>query len=39
LHYFDYHHTPADTLDKVDAKELAQDTAAIAALAWVMGGE
>ena len=36
LHYFDYHHTPADTLDKVDPKELAQDTAAIAALAWVM---
>ena len=34
LHYFDYHHTPADTLDKVDAKELAQDTAAVAALAW-----
>lgn len=39
LHYFDYHHTPADTLDKVDPKELAQDTAAIAALAWVMAAE
>jgi len=36
LHYFDYHHTPADTLDKVDRRELAQDTAAIAALAWVL---
>lgn len=36
LHYFDYHHTPADTLDKVDAKELAQDTAAVAALAWTI---
>ena len=36
LHYFDYHHTPADTLDKVDRGELAQDTAAIAALAWVL---
>jgi Zn-dependent M28 family amino/carboxypeptidase len=35
-HYFDYHHAPADTLDKVDPKELAQDTAAIAALAWVL---
>ena len=36
LHYFDYHHTPADTLDKVDRQELAQDSAAIAALAWVL---
>jgi len=36
LHYFDYHHTPADTLDKVDPKELAEDSAAIAALAWIL---
>ena len=36
LHYFDYHHSPADTLDKVDATDLAKDTAAIAALAWIM---
>ena len=36
LHYFDYHHTPADTLDKVDPKELAQDSAAVAALAWIL---
>ncbi|HET7711442.1 MAG TPA: M20/M25/M40 family metallo-hydrolase, partial [Thermoanaerobaculia bacterium] len=34
--YFDYHHTPADTLDKVDPKELAQDTAAVAALTWIL---
>ncbi|MEA2328425.1 MAG: hypothetical protein QOE68_3384, partial [Thermoanaerobaculia bacterium] len=34
LHYFDYHHTPADTLDKVDPKELAADVAALAALAY-----
>jgi Zn-dependent M28 family amino/carboxypeptidase len=38
-HYFDYHHTPADTLDKVDARELAQNTAAVAALAWVLANE
>ena len=35
-HYFDYHHSPADTLDKVDPKALAQDTAAVAALAWML---
>lgn len=38
-HYFDYHHTPADTLDKVDPKALAQDTAAIAALAYILAEE
>jgi hypothetical protein len=36
LHYFDYHHTNADTLDKVDPKELAMDSAAVAALAWIL---
>jgi hypothetical protein len=36
LHYFDYHHTPADTLDKIDPKELAADSAAMVALAWVL---
>jgi hypothetical protein len=39
LKYFDYHHSPADTLDKVDPKELAQDTAAVAALAWILANE
>ena len=34
LHYFDYHHTPADTLDKIDPKELAADVAAVASLAY-----
>ena len=36
LHYFDYHHTPADTLDKVDPKELADDSAALAVMAWTV---
>ncbi len=39
LHYFDYHHSPADTLDKIDPKELAQDTAAVAALAWILANQ
>ena len=39
LHYFDYHHSPADTLDKIDPKELAQDTAAVAALAYILAEE
>ena len=30
-HYFDWHHTPNDTLDKVDPKELAQNVAVYAA--------
>ena len=38
-HYFDFHHTPADTLDKVDPKALAQNTAALAALAYVIAEE
>jgi Zn-dependent M28 family amino/carboxypeptidase len=33
-HYFDVHHTAADTLDKVDPRALAESTAAIAGLAW-----
>jgi carboxypeptidase Q len=34
--YFDYHHTDADTLDKVDPAVLADDVAAVAALAYVV---
>jgi Zn-dependent M28 family amino/carboxypeptidase len=33
--YFDYHHTEADTLDKVDPAQLADDVAAIAVLAYI----
>nr|HEX4315381.1 M20/M25/M40 family metallo-hydrolase [Kofleriaceae bacterium] len=34
--YFDIHHTDADTLDKVDPQELADDVAAVAVLAYVV---
>jgi carboxypeptidase Q len=34
--YFDIHHTEADTLDKVDPAALADDVAAVAALAYVV---
>jgi carboxypeptidase Q len=33
-HYFDYHHTPADMLDKVDPKDLASQLAALAVVAY-----
>ena len=32
--YFDFHHTEADTLDKVDPQALRDGVAALAALAW-----
>jgi Zn-dependent M28 family amino/carboxypeptidase len=34
--YFDYHHSDADTLDKVDAKDLADDVALVAMLAYIV---
>jgi len=34
--YFNYHHTPADTLDKVDPAELARCVATMATTAWVL---
>ena len=34
--YFDYHHTHADTVDKVDPDELARSAAAITALTWLI---
>ncbi|HEX2010327.1 MAG TPA: M20/M25/M40 family metallo-hydrolase [Roseateles sp.] len=33
--YFDWHHTPNDTLDKVDALSLRQNVAAWAVMAWL----
>jgi hypothetical protein len=34
--YFDWHHSPADTLDKVDARELAAGASALAVAAYVL---
>lgn len=34
--YFDYHHSPADTLDKVDPGELARCSATMAVVAYVL---
>lgn len=34
-YYFDYHHNAEDTLDKIDPKDLAQNVAAYAVLAWL----
>jgi len=35
-HYFDWHHTPADMMDKVDPIELRKNVAAMAVLAWLL---
>jgi carboxypeptidase Q len=34
--YFNYHHTPADTLDKIDPKELAENSAVVAVWAYAL---
>jgi carboxypeptidase Q len=35
-HYFDWHHTPADMMDKVDPVELRRNVAAMAVMAWLL---
>jgi hypothetical protein len=35
-HYFDYHHSPADTLDKVDRGDLNRNTAAVAVMVYLL---
>jgi Zn-dependent M28 family amino/carboxypeptidase len=35
-HYFDWHHTAADTLDKVEPRALAENAAAMAFMAWAL---
>jgi hypothetical protein len=34
--YFNYHHTAADTLDKVNPKELQENCAVVATLAYTL---
>lgn len=36
--YFHYHHTPADTFDKVNPRELAENAAVMAVLAYAIAG-
>ena len=35
-HYFDYHHSPADTLDKVDPQELKENATAMAVMGYAL---
>lgn len=35
-HYFDYHHTQADTLDKVSPKDMTDNVAALAIMSYVL---
>jgi Zn-dependent M28 family amino/carboxypeptidase len=34
--YFNYHHTAADTLDKIDPKQLAETSAVVAVAAYAL---
>lgn len=35
-HYFDYHHTAADTLDKIDPRELQENASVLTLLSWYL---
>lgn len=35
-HYFDWHHTEADTLDKVDPQDFRKNVASLAVMTWVL---
>jgi carboxypeptidase Q len=35
-YYFNYHHTPADTFDKVNPKHLAENAAVMSVLAYAL---
>lgn len=37
--YFAYHHSPADTLDKIDPRHLRENAAAMAVLTWILANE
>ncbi len=37
-HYFDWHHTESDTLDKVDPAEFRKNIAALAVMGYAIGG-
>jgi carboxypeptidase Q len=37
--YFDYHHSEADTLDKIDPADLQKDVAALAIMAWALADD
>jgi Zn-dependent M28 family amino/carboxypeptidase len=34
--YFDYHHSPADTLDRIDPRHLQRNAAALALMAFIL---
>jgi carboxypeptidase Q len=38
-HYFDVHHTAADTIDRIRPEDLRRNAAAVALLAWVLADE